>query len=111
MGYTPPNPGKVSSLLVAAQSFAHDARSSGLRTPNGLSFPIVVAKSNGVVEWEIDTTATGCPVCLISETTYAALRDGTVGADGYTLNYRGANYIVRAQRHLDGSQWVELATT
>jgi hypothetical protein len=109
MGYTPPNPGKLSSLVAAAQSFAHDARSSGLRTPSGLSFPVAVAKSNGAVEWEIDTAATSCPIFMMSEATYAALRDGTVKADGYTLEHHGSSYLVRSQRHADGSLWVELA--
>lgn len=113
MGYTPPNPGKISSLTTAAQTLSYDARLSGFRTAtNEPRFPVLTATSKpGVVEWEIDDPFSGsCPLFLVSDTTFQILRDGTLSADGITINYRGQNYTTRAARHGDGSQWVEMAT-
>lgn len=111
MGYTPPNPGKLSALVTAAITFAHDARSSGFRTPEGMKFPVLTATSKaGQVEWEIDAITGACPLLLLSEGAYAILREGELSADGLTITHHGQSYFARAVRHLDGSQWVELVS-
>lgn len=112
MGYTPPNPGKLSALVTAAQTLSYDARSSCFRTAtNEPRFPVVTATSKpGVVEWEVDDLFSGaCPLFLLSDVSYQILRDGTLAPDGLSIAYRGQSYLARAVRHGDGSQWAEFS--
>lgn len=107
MGYTPPNPGRVSSLVTAALNSTYDMSASAFRGGDGLlRFP-VIAQGTGAIEWQVDLASTTCPLLLISDTTYQVLRSGTL--NGEQITYRGTTYKVQAVRHGDGSQWVELA--
>lgn len=111
MAYTPPQPGKLSALVAAAQSCTYSTSASAFATTTGeLRFPVLTATSApGVDEWEVDDNGSKCPLFLLSSTVYTILRDGTLSTDGWSITYSGQTFYFRATRHADGSQWVDPA--